>query len=553
MGMSNRFICPICQFSCGRNKKLQQHFLEHGFASIEDAYNQLVLNGKPILCLCGCEKKTQFYGWNKGYAQYLSGHNGNLSHLDSGVAEEIVRKRNITKIENGHTSSWAKGLTKENSDSLKQGAKKRSATLSKLYRTGQLHPWSKGRTKENDDRLLKQSNDSKLAYASGKYQPWAKGLSKESDPRVADMAINVKKSMNDKSRRKRLDGLKRLSAEEISRRLEAGSSLFELISNIDDYTRDRHINMKFRCKNCDLVQTKSLLQALSNKCDSCTPPTSAGHADMIRWLQENTDNVLSCDRSVIAPYELDIVLPHQGIAVEYNGLYFHSSVFKDKDYHAMKTRMARDAGFRLIHVFEDEWLQRPDVVKSSLLHAIGKSPRTIFARKCSLSVVNSAQKRDFFNVNHMDGDAGSSTAWGLFYEDKMVACLSLRKPMQKKHKNSLEICRFATLNNVHVVGGLGKLTASALQHCRSIGCCRLMTYVDTRFGDGGGYRAVGFVDVETTVNRFWWTDGKNRIDRFKVRADKEAGLTEQQVADQHGVVKIWGCPNLVMEVRIDQK
>jgi len=456
----------------------------------------------------------------------------------------------VTKIKNGHTSSWSKGLTKENNQSLQQAASKSSKTKRRKFALGEIQAWSKGLTKENDSRLTLQAAKSRDAYAAGEHIPWAKGLSKETDERVAEMARNVKKSMNEKSRRKRLDGLKRLSSEEVSRRLETGVSLFDLISDITDYTRDRHTNMKFKCKNCGLVQTKSLIQALSNKCDSCTPPTSAGHAALARWLQEITEGVLVCDRSTISPYELDIVLPEQHIAIEYNGLYFHSSEFKDKDYHTMKTRMAKDVGYRLIHVFEDEWLQRPEIVKSSLLHAIGKSPRTIFARKCSLSVVNSTQKRDFFEANHMDGNAGSSIAWGLFCQDEMVACLSLRRPMHKKYRGSLEICRFATLNGMHVTGGLGKLIAQARRHCKIVGCSRLITYVDTRLGNGEGYRAVGFKDVETTINRFWWTDGKNRIDRFKVRADREAGLTEQQVAEQHGVVKIWGCPNLILEMKL---
>ena len=128
----------------------------------------------------------------------------------------------------------------------------------------------------------------------------------------------------------------------------------------------------------------------------------------------------------------------------------------------------------------------------------------------------------------------------------LVACMSLRRPLHKKFSDHMEIARYSTQLSTNVIGGLSRLTAAARKHTRSLGLTKLLTYVDTRWGTGEGYRRSGWDLITITPNRFWWTDGRVRIDRFKIRADSSQGLTEQQVADQHGVVKIWGCPNLVL-------
>ena len=61
------------------------------------------------------------------------------------------------------------------------------------------------------------------------------------------------------------------------------------------------------------------------------------------------------DRELIAPYELDIVIPEIKLSIEFNGVYWHSCFYKDKNYHLIKTELCEKFGYRLIHIFEDEW------------------------------------------------------------------------------------------------------------------------------------------------------------------------------------------------------
>ena len=61
------------------------------------------------------------------------------------------------------------------------------------------------------------------------------------------------------------------------------------------------------------------------------------------------------DRSVLNGKELDIYLPQQQLAIEYNGTYWHSDWRCPKGYHYKKSLSCEKAGVRLIHIYEYEW------------------------------------------------------------------------------------------------------------------------------------------------------------------------------------------------------
>jgi len=68
-------------------------------------------------------------------------------------------------------------------------------------------------------------------------------------------------------------------------------------------------------------------------------------------------NILQNDRKLLDNgKELDLYLPDHRIAIEYNGLLWHSEFFgnKNKDYHLEKTDICLSKGIRLIQIFSDE-------------------------------------------------------------------------------------------------------------------------------------------------------------------------------------------------------
>jgi hypothetical protein len=261
--------------------------------------------------------------------------------------------------------------------------------------------------------------------------------------------------------------------------------------------------------------------------------------EVVEWLRGVYDGQITENtRNVITPKELDIYLPEKNFAIEYNGLYWHSGERIDKKAHLNKTTSCREKGIKLFHIFSDEWEYKKDIVKSMILHRLGLSMQIIYARKCDVKKITNKEGAGFFEKCHISGDNKAGAYFGLFYGDKLRACLSLKRPIQKKYKNSIEIARFSTQLYTSVPGGFSKLFKVAEQYAKDEGYENIITYADRRFGEGEVYNKE-FELIGSTPIDYWYTNGDRREFRFKYRAS--GGLTERQIAQQEGVWPIYGC------------
>jgi len=111
-------------------------------------------------------------------------------------------------------------------------------------------------------------------------------------------------------------------------------------------------------------------------------PKSSYETAITGYLESiGVSGVIRGDRQFFRPYEIDILIPDHRLTIEFCGLYWHrDGHVDDKRYHLRKLEEVEKKGFRLITIFEDEWLERPEVVKSRLRHACGKSPKIAGAR-----------------------------------------------------------------------------------------------------------------------------------------------------------------------------
>lgn len=563
--------CPICKsFSSKRITMLERHVTEVHSKTLQNVWDDL--HGGPTKCQCGCGEPTKWQGWKVGYAKFVIGHNANLSRVyDEEKAKEIVDKRRAKLI---GRPGWAKGKTKENDETIAKRAEATSRgrkrafdegkivawnagatketdpriaaagqALAQRYADGELTQWAKGLTENVDARLKKKNDELRVRFASGEIVPWHKGKTVADDPRIK----KIWDSRNPKLEYEHI----RWSRNDIAMQLADNKHL--TLQNIGDYTNDKTPSLDVKCTNCGWSNTVTLIFARNDRCPKCSPTGSKIQNEIADWI-ESTMNV-DVGRNVsgiIGRSELDIYVPMHSFAIEVNGLYWHNEIAgKDKTYHQNKTTMCNALKIQLMHVFEDEWYNKREIVESMIAFKLGNVKQRVHARECKIVCLSSAQKRKFFDANHIDGDTLSSRAFGLVHNDEIVCALSVRRPTHKKHNNTLEIARCCSKINTNIPGGVSKLVVHAAQHATELGCKKLLTYVDTRLGgDGKGYVIAGFTLTGTTSPRFWWTDGHKRFNRFKYRADKPHGLTEAQVAEEAGVTKIWGCSNLVYEMQL---
>jgi Zn finger protein HypA/HybF involved in hydrogenase expression len=216
-------------------------------------------------------------------------------------------------------------------------------------------------------------------------------------------------------------------------------------------------------------------------------------------------NVIFNDRRTISPKEIDILLPDYNLAIECHGLYWHSfdalETMDQKRKHLVKCDECLRHKIRLIQIYENEWLDKQDIVKSIIAHAVGKSIR-IYARKCEIVDVSKYDHNRFMDENHIQGIRGATIIYGLVYNGDLVFVLSFAK----HHRYDYEIMRSANKTGHVVVGGLNRLF---LNFVRSYDPNSVMTYVCRRFFIGQSYKAIGFKNIcVTTPNYFYMKRGK---------------------------------------------
>lgn len=257
------------------------------------------------------------------------------------------------------------------------------------------------------------------------------------------------------------------------------------------------------------------------------------------------------DRTILSPKELDIYIPDKKIAIEFNGLYWHSEQSgKTRNYHKEKWELCKQKGIQLITIWEDDWRYKKDVIKSMLAHKLGvsNSPR-VFARKTIVKPVDSTTARDFCDLYHIQGACGGTYYLGLYTKgvnrqtDELVAI-----SVWRKNKNDIYLDRYCTSQTV--VGGFSKLLAHAKALFTQEGFDHIITFADREVSDGSLYERTGFkVDSYLRPDYRYVREGKRyhkfgfRLKRFKNDPELlyRKGLTEGQLAELNELVRVWDC------------
>lgn len=315
----------------------------------------------------------------------------------------------------------------------------------------------------------------------------------------------------------------------------------------------------FHCKKCEMdfkiltVQFYYRSNYGLNICTNCFPiseTASLSQIELYNFIKNNTDSeILLDDRLKIPPYEIDILLPDLNIGFEFNGVYWHSSKFKDENYHLRKKELSNELGLRLITIWEDDWNIKRDICKSFILNKLGKSVK-IMARKCRVGQVDYKTSKQFLDENHFQGDCKSSIRLGLFYENELVSLMTfskLRLPLGGVNKDGVyELTRFCNKNFLSVTGGCSKLFKNFLLNYNPIS---VETYSDNLISDGEMYEKLGFTHSHTSRPGYWYlVDGK-REHRFNWRKSKLKKLgadvkkTETEIMEEWGFHKIYNGGN----------
>lgn len=288
-------------------------------------------------------------------------------------------------------------------------------------------------------------------------------------------------------------------------------------------------------------------------CPRCGKSISQPEIDLKEFLESLGASVIHRDRSILKGKELDLYLPDHRLALEYCGLRWHSEEFgRTKNAHLNKHLSCEQEGIRLITIFEDEWLERPDQIKATLRHFLGRSKPGVYARKVKIKEITWSEAKPFLARHHLLG-SGTSGRYriGAYYGDQLIGVMTFGSPSDERGRNDIvEMKRFVSDGRNHP--GLGsKMFKWAIREYKFD---HVMAFVDRRWFTGSFKSISGFVQTGQSLPTLFWTKQNKRYHRrfmTKKKAIKQGilnpGETKLQLMNRLGYQRIWDCGKIKLE------
>lgn len=288
---------------------------------------------------------------------------------------------------------------------------------------------------------------------------------------------------------------------------------------------------------------------IGHGCQMCGSTISKAEVNVCDIVKEivGKDNVIEQDRKVLNGRELDVYVPSKKVAFEYDGLIWHSEKFgKGRQYHISKTNECKEMGIRLIHIFEDEYLEHKDIVIKKIHHILGDDANLpiIGARKCEIKEITKNEAKVFLNEFHMQGFGSGTEYYGAFYNDRLLAVMVFLE----ERKCEWNLTRFATDINCRIPGIASKLFKFFVKKHNDI--VSIKSFLDRRWNIEGNtlYEKLGFKLDGINEPDYYYVNGVKRYHKFGFRKHilhKKYGLpltmTESEMTAQLGYYKIWNC------------
>lgn len=314
-----------------------------------------------------------------------------------------------------------------------------------------------------------------------------------------------------------------------------------------------------RCNSCSHEFIK--FHASLILCPICHPPIKSKYENEIYdWLGSICDEpVIRNNRSVLSNgKELDFYIPGHNIAIEFNGLYYHTELSggKYRTYHLEKTIECEQKNIHLIQIFEDEWVKHSHLIKQKILYSMGKlRTTTVYARNTTIKNIDYTTCANFLDAHHIQGKDRANIRLGIFNNNVLVAVMTFSKQnaARGKHTNEIgtyELSRYAADHNILCVGGFGKLLKHFIKTYNPI---KIITYADRRWSHNTNnvYNLMGFKLTNYTSPGYWYYQANTieRIHRFNFTKQKTVALggdpnkTEWENMQSFGYDRVWDCGN----------
>ena len=308
--------------------------------------------------------------------------------------------------------------------------------------------------------------------------------------------------------------------------------------------------IRITCKEHGEFWQVGTYHAAGSRCPTCASTNSKGQIELTEFLRSLGVEVITDHRIGEGKLEVDCYLPEFKLAIEYDGLKWHSTQHRPPSYHTRKRAALESQGVQLIRVFEDEWQHRNSQVKSLLVSRLGKATCKVYARKCAIVSVPNELAREFYELNHIQGWRRTGTHLGLQYSGQLVAVMTFTQNLSERCTNAgttWELARFAS--TAQVVGGASKLFKALLDATKA---AAVVSYSDDRLFTGRMYESIGFsLHSKVSPSYTYWRSGqKTRLHKSHFRHSKlptllgssyNPAMTERENCEAAGYYQVYDC------------
>lgn len=519
-----------------KNQNLRKDTLKN--LNLPDNFTQIcydLLNPRDSVCDCG--KRLPFQSFAKGYYRIL-GKYCRECYKSSSELKELHEKQG--RARKGNLNAWT--------DIARA---KRISTNIEKYKSENVMSSDHVKDRVRASLIERYGTTSPFIATDKGREAWKLGIEASSSE-----ASKLKKEVTNLhkygvstplllERTKASLNLRRRAL--LKERIDKASPNLELIGELNRHDEQS----SWRCTKCGLLFDASVDNGSSPICYKCEgkPSHQKDVYEFIKSLDSQLEVVIN-SRTIIRPLELDIFIPSKKIAIEYNGVFWHSN--KEKDYHLKKTLQCLEHDIQLIHVFEDEWITKNQIWKSMIAAKLGYFKRKLNGRSCSVEMISRTEGKNFLDEYHLRGNVPAKYYLGLKFQDELVGVCSLGVPRFDK-THDLEILRVCFKSYTQIRGGVSKLINFAIHTLKP---ASLMTYVDRTLGEGEGYLSAGFVKVRETPPGYFYVKNYSRWHRSSFQKHKlkkvlqkfDDALTEAENMKMNGYLKIYDCGNNVLVI-----
>jgi hypothetical protein len=334
-----------------------------------------------------------------------------------------------------------------------------------------------------------------------------------------------------------------------------------ILHNKYDYSETEYINSKtkviIKCEEHGVFEQIPNDHLNGKGCPKCGLAYNKMEDEIKGFIKSLNMNIIENSKQIISPLELDIFIPSHNLAIEFDGLYWHSEVYKDKNYHLNKTELCQSKNIRLIHIFEDEWLFKKEIVKSRLKNMLGLTQNKVYGRKCVIKEVTPKEAKIFLENNHIQGNVNSKIRLGLYYNNVLIGLMTfggLRKNLgNKSNENIYELFRFCNLSNYIIIGGADKLLKHFIKHYKPK---EIISYADRRWSQGDLYNKLNFIFSHNTKPNYFYLVNDKRENRFNYRKDMlvkegfDKNKTEHDIMLERKIYRIYDCGSICFKIKM---